>query len=204
MKHTDLTEYGLIYKKTTKPLQNRGILDSDLLDLPSEVVNKFNLNYCNCGVSLCLYEQFAETPSFYSFLLVKERGVFQDADVQKHESIYKSENDKPWKILANREGREIKEFISFDETCETAFNQFIRFIYTCLKVDKTIYYWIKFDETGQDIPLIKEKLKGYGINAISMSNNANILILIEAQDTVLSDLKSDSRNLKKRKSDMGI
>ncbi len=177
MKCTDLTEYELVFKKPTKLLQRRGILESDLLDLPCNIANKFNLNYCDYGVSLCLYEPFTESSSFFAFLLVKKKSVLLDEDVQNHESIYKSENDELWTNLSNAEGREIKEFISFDEMCKESLNQFIHFVHSCLIHDSSIYYWIKLDELTFNIPLIIEKLKDYGINAVSMSNDANILVL---------------------------
>lgn len=180
MKCTDLTKYGLIFEKPTKLLQNRGILDSDLLDLHDKIASKFISKYCDCGVSLCLYEPFTENPSFYSFLLVKEKSVLQDADVREHESIYKTEDDELWKKLTTLKGREIKEFIYFEKILDIAFKQFCCFIHTSMKVDNTVYYWIKFDEISVSILLVKEYLRKYNIKATNMSSDANILILTAA------------------------
>lgn len=180
MKCTDLTEYELVFEKPTKLLQRRGILESDLLDLPCNIANKFNLSHCDYGVSLCLYEPFTESSSFFAFLLVKKKSVLLDEDVQNHESIYKSENDELWTNLSNAEGREIKEFISFDETHEQAFNQFIKYIYNDLSTNSSIYYWVKLN-VNSNITLIKEQLRSHQINADNMSNDANILILTAEQ-----------------------
>ena len=113
MERIDLSNYGLVYKKPQRILERRGVLDSDALDLPHQIANKFNTRYCDYGASLCLYEQFTEIPSFYGFLLVKNRSVLDDSDVLQHKSIYELEKKVWWNALMNMKGRQIKEFIAF-------------------------------------------------------------------------------------------
>ena len=179
MKNIDLSNYGFIYKKPQRILEKRGVLDSDSLDLHRQIANKFNLRYCDYGVSLCLYEQFSETPSFYAYLLVKQKSVLNDEDVHQHQSIYEMENKDLWDDLSRMEGRQIKDFVYFNETRQKAFSRFAEFIRTCMLLDNNIYYWVKFDTTD-NIPLIQEKLKGYCINTCNMPNEADILILSPA------------------------
>lgn len=188
MKYIDLTRYNKTFEQPKKLLQHRGVLDSDLLDFPCQIANKFNLNYCDCGMSLCLYEQFTEIPSFYAFLLVKKRSVLNNEEVQKHESVYNSENSELRKILANHEGREIMELISYEETRTKALDQFARFIYSVMACDNSVYYWIKLEENTCNIPLIKAKLENYHIHATNMPNEANILILTAAQGNEQQEL----------------
>ena len=130
MERIDLSNYGLVYKKPQRILESRGVLDSDSLDLPYQIANKFNTRYCDYGASLCLYEQFSEISLFYGFLLVKNSSVLDDSDVLGHKSIYESENKEAWDVFLNLKGKQIKEFIVFKEKEQEAFNQFIRYIYT--------------------------------------------------------------------------
>ena len=181
MEYTDLSKYGLTYKSPEKLLQKRGIVEADIVDLPYQIVNLFSSKYCDYGVSLCLYEPFTENPSFYAFLLVKNRSVLQDEEVRKHESIYQSEKNGLLTFLSNAEGREIKEQISFEQTHKQAYKQFFQYVYTSLATNSSIYYWIKLNEIN-NITLAKEQFKKYYINAVSMLNEANILILTAVQD----------------------
>lgn len=181
MEYTDLSKLGLTYKTPEKLLQKRGVVEADIADLPYQIVNLFASNYCDYGVSLCLYEPFTENPSFYAFLFVKNRSVLQDEEVREHELIYQSEKNDLLTFLSSAEGREIKELISFEQTHEKANKQFFQYIYTSLATNRSIYYWIKVNEIN-NITLIKERFKKYYINAVSMPNEANVLILKAAQD----------------------
>lgn len=183
MEYTDLSKYGLTYKAYKKELEMRGVLDADISDLPYQIANKFILNYCNFGVSLCLYEPFTKSPSFYAFLLVKNRSVLEDDNMQQHKSLYKLENNELWETLSNKKGIELKEFVAFNETVEQAFNKFLKYIYThleytCLVKHKSIYYWFKIKENTYNIPsFIREKLKSFGLHITNMPYDANILII---------------------------
>lgn len=182
MECTDLSKYNISLNPNRKVLQPRRVLNDDLLDLPNQIANKFIRKYCDCGLSLCLYEPSSEKKSFYAFLLIKRESVSEDSDAQTHISMYNDERNELWTKILESEGRQIKEFIVSNEIHQYALCKFCQFINTCLDEDNSIYYWIKLDETQYNIPFIKYILEANNICVNNLSNNANILILTRGQN----------------------